>query len=430
MKKIVMFLISLYLTFVCLYGYFLINSEKHPFIREMLPWAALVFGVLFFVLYIINIICGIKDFSTKDIFNLRKSMMILKFGTVPFLVLNFHIILATTIMSGLFTWITLGVSLLVPPLMIGLGVITGVMILSLSSLYSILFLIRLKRINAMTKGEMSIHIILQLFCLVDVIGVLVLAIRYSNKKCVSLFGDPQGIIVQAISAGSESTNSESIKVEPKSKIHIKKIIFFLIGLYLNLICFCLIFTIEAIFKDTSFSDKTLLYLNIIIIIWLVLGVFTLVLYIINIIFAFIDFLNKDIVFFRKAMILMKFGTIPFFIVSFVIFVWALLSVGFVTMITLGLGVFMIPIVLGIGGTVFTLVLALTSLYSILFLIRLKRLNGIEKGGLIIHIILQLIFILDDIGALILAIKYSKKKCLELSPQTKTVVVSGNELNGD
>lgn len=189
----------------------------------------------------------------------------------------------------------------------------------------------------------------------------------------------------------------------------KKIIFFLISLYLNFACFCVFLKIMSIPVPVGDPPGLSLFEKVFYALWIVVGILLLVSYIFNLVLAIKDFLKGDLLYLKKSMLTMKMGTIPFFILNFLIFVGVL---GLVILVSRGLGIILLPIV-PVVVTVTYFILLLTSAYSVVFLIRLKRLNMISTPSLVIHIILQLFFCIDIIDTLFLAKTYSKKNFPEL-----------------
>ena len=185
----------------------------------------------------------------------------------------------------------------------------------------------------------------------------------------------------------------------------KKIALFLVSLYLNLLfSFGYIGLIVVdLSKKNIISDllKNGYYIT-----WLSIVILLLILSIINLISAIKLFIQKDVILLRKSMILIKLASIPFFIFNFIFFVVVL----FVFVVaSRGLGIILVPIPIIITY----LILLVTSTYSILFIIILKRFKIISNKSAIINIIIQLIFVLDMIGVLFLLKNYSKKYCIEI-----------------
>ena len=173
----------------------------------------------------------------------------------------------------------------------------------------------------------------------------------------------------------------------------KKIALFLVSLYLNLLfSFGYIGLIVVdLSKKNIISDllKNGYYIT-----WLSIVILLLILSIINLISAIKLFIQKDVILLRKSMILIKLASIPFFIFNFIFFVVVL----FVFVVaSRGLGIILVPIPIIITY----LILLVTSTYSILFIIILKRFKIISNKSAIINIIIQLIFVLDMIGVLFL-----------------------------
>lgn len=205
----------------------------------------------------------------------------------------------------------------------------------------------------------------------------------------------------------------------------KKTVLFLVSLYLYLICLFVFVRIQLTPAAMGDDNSSLsLFEKCFYWVWIGIAVLLLISYIINFIYAIKDFLKRDIWYSRKMMLSMKMGTIPFFIINFLFFVVVL---GFIILISRGLGVILLPIV-PVVVTVTYLILLLTSVYSILFLIRLRRLNLINTAVLVTHIILQLFFVVDTIASLYLAKTFSQKNFPALLSEATPVLVPPSKQN--
>jgi hypothetical protein len=109
--------------------------------------------------------------------------------------------------------------------------------------------------------------------------------------------------------------------------------------------------------------------------------------------------NKDKL--KKDVELIKFGSIPFWIINFIIL--SILTIGAV-MGTRGILIFLVPIPIFISY----IILLGTSIFSISYIRLLYKENNIVHKEMILQIILQLIFVLDIFGIIYLKNKYSIK----------------------
>jgi hypothetical protein len=117
-----------------------------------------------------------------------------------------------------------------------------------------------------------------------------------------------------------------------------------------------------------------------------------VLSIINIISILSDYKNNNIEKIFQKMKRIKTSLIPFWIINFICYVpisAILLAAGH------GFGFIIVPLFIFLSYTV----LILTSLFSILYLLKLRKNNIISRKQFVIHIILQLIFVIDIIDTI-------------------------------
>jgi hypothetical protein len=118
---------------------------------------------------------------------------------------------------------------------------------------------------------------------------------------------------------------------------------------------------------------------------------------------------------RKYMKRLKFGAIPYFILNFLFYLLLFLfffaaSRGIVVFTPLPL-FFLIPIFFTYLSVLFT------SPYAIGFIVALRNEDKMKIGKLVIHILMQLCFVLDVIDTIVLLKKYKTQqvlnKCEEL-----------------
>ena len=180
----------------------------------------------------------------------------------------------------------------------------------------------------------------------------------------------------------------------------------LIGLlYLNnliLIIFNL-FLWDILNKIEIFNDNIFLVLAIWFILFLIFSI-------INIISIRIDFKNNDSRKLLKKMRRIKIGLIPFWVINFLAYIpicTILIVAGH------GFGFLIVPIFIFASY----IVLLLTSIFSILYLLNLRKNGIIQNKNLIIHTLLQLLFVFDIVDTIYIIKKWGKKQIDENSRLT-------------
>jgi hypothetical protein len=129
--------------------------------------------VIFLILSIRNIIYTNKLLKRSEIDKLKKLTEFIKFGAIPFWIINFILLSLFTIAIVMGTR---GIGIVIIPVPI---LITYIILLG-TSIFSIPYIKLLYRIKKIGFKQMVIHIILQLCFVWDVIGILYLKIN--NKK--------------------------------------------------------------------------------------------------------------------------------------------------------------------------------------------------------------------------------------------------------
>jgi hypothetical protein len=162
-----------------------------------------------------------------------------------------------------------------------------------------------------------------------------------------------------------------------------------------------IFKIEI--EGNNFKNQSNIHehLSTVFIIWFVLYC---IISIINIVSIIINYKENDTELLFKKMKRVKIGLIPYWIINFICYVpisVVLLLAGH------GFGFIIVPIFIFASY----MVLCLTSLFSILYLLKLKKNNKISKKQFIIHTLLQLIFVVDIIDTIYIIIKWGKPSVL-------------------
>ncbi|MDR0525090.1 MAG: hypothetical protein LBG90_04390 [Spirochaetaceae bacterium] len=133
-----------------------------------------LFGPLWIYLLIINIICPIILFI-KSQNNLFQYMQGIKFGLMPFWILDFFLTLpfAATVTAN---------AIIVPFFLLAPGVFIFMSYLFLlyTSLPTILFLVYLKKTKQIKLPMFILHLFLQLCFCVDIAGTIILVIKYKK----------------------------------------------------------------------------------------------------------------------------------------------------------------------------------------------------------------------------------------------------------
>ncbi|MBK1813191.1 hypothetical protein JHL18_21445 [Clostridium sp. YIM B02505] len=174
----------------------------------------------------------------------------------------------------------------------------------------------------------------------------------------------------------------------------------LIGLYFNLfiVIFTLVFWVRWLIDlNNSSWLKWLLVFAL-----TVSEIFNIVFAGINAVNSFILLKNGDYTSMRKNMKALKFGVIPYFVINFIIYVLL-----FLLFFAASRGLFIftpIPLLLLIPVFFAYLTVIFTASYGIGFSLILYKEKRIKTGKLVLHILLQLCFVLDVIDTIVLLAK--------------------------
>ena len=189
----------------------------------------------------------------------------------------------------------------------------------------------------------------------------------------------------------------------------------LFGLYINL--FLIIFLLVC------FIGEIIIYSNphwsnwIIVVLIIISGIFNFIIAYKNIINSITLFKNNDHVSLRQYMKTLKLGLIPYSVINFILysFIFFILfasSKGIIVVSPVPL-FFLVPIFFTYLAVLFT------SSYGIGYVLILNKGNKLKNGYLVIHILLQLCFVLDVISTIILLIRYKNSEAL---PETTVLEV--------
>lgn len=181
----------------------------------------------------------------------------------------------------------------------------------------------------------------------------------------------------------------------------------LIGLYFNL--FVVILTLVFWLRGLINSNTSNWLKWILVVALIVSEIFNIVFAVINAINSFILLKNRDYNSMRKNMKALKFGVIPYFVINFVIYALLLLLLFAASR---GLIMFTpIPLLFSIPVFFAYLTVIFTSSYGIGFSLILYKDKRIKTGKLVLHILLQLCFVLDVLDTIILI---AKNKVVKIS----------------
>jgi hypothetical protein len=151
------------------------------------------------------------------------------------------------------------------------------------------------------------------------------------------------------------------------------------------------------FDPTDFYGK----LNIILFLWFIIY---LIISVINIISVVLDYRKENSEILFRKMKRVKIGLIPFWIINFICY----FPISIILLVAgHGFGFLIVPIFIFLSYTV----LLLTSIFSILYLLNLKKKNIIIQGQFIKHSILQLLFVFDIIDTIIIIKKWGKSNSI-------------------
>jgi hypothetical protein len=177
MKKPVLLLISYYFgLFVFAFTLFLLYLNFSKSVDSNILLAFLISGICIWVILFLlgvtlNIISIIYSLKNNQINNIVNSMKILKYGSIPFYILNFTV---STLFCLLFVFASRGLGIIVVPIPI---FITWIILLS-TSINTLVLLVILFKKKTITKKYFVIGIICQLTFIIDIFSTISIA-----KKC-------------------------------------------------------------------------------------------------------------------------------------------------------------------------------------------------------------------------------------------------------
>ena len=158
----------------------LINHMEN-WIQWLLTVAVVISGILNVIFAVKNVLNTFTFYKNKEYNSLRKCMKVLKLGVIPYFVINFVVYL---LLFTLFFAASRGLMIFTPiPLFFLFPIFfTYLTVLSSTSPYGIGFAVILRKGNRLKNRELMIHVLLQLCFVLDVIGTLILLLKYKVEK--------------------------------------------------------------------------------------------------------------------------------------------------------------------------------------------------------------------------------------------------------
>lgn len=179
----------------------------------------------------------------------------------------------------------------------------------------------------------------------------------------------------------------------------------IMGIYINI--FLVILLVLLLFRSLTNPSNGRWILIVVLCVTGISSILNMILGLRNIINTFQLWKNNEYNSLRKYMKVLKFGTVPYFIINFI--VYALIFLIFFAA-SRGIIIFTpIPLIFIVIIFITYLTVIFTSSYGIGFLAIIKKEKRIKAGNFIIHILLQLCFVLDVIDTMILLIKYKREQ---------------------
>lgn len=135
----------------------------------------LIWFIIYFIFSIINIIALIIDCKNNNLNILFNKMKRIKMGLIPYWIINFICYLPISM-----TWLVAGhgFGFIVVPIFI----FASYTVLILTSIFSIVYLYKLQKNNIILKKQFIIHIILQLFFVIDIIDIIYILKKWNKPN--------------------------------------------------------------------------------------------------------------------------------------------------------------------------------------------------------------------------------------------------------
>jgi len=177
MSRIVLLFLYMYnLIFIGFIVYFVLNFKNNSITGFY------VVGIILAIWFIAYIVISIKNiFYNKyllvnnDNDKLKKNAELVKFGAIPFWIINFIILALITFAAVMGTR---GILMFFVPI----PILVSYIIFLGTSIFSISYIRLLYKEKVIVFKQMVIYIILQLIFCLDVVGILYLKIKYKNKE--------------------------------------------------------------------------------------------------------------------------------------------------------------------------------------------------------------------------------------------------------
>lgn len=148
---------------------------------EHLPMMFCIWFIVFGIISLICIISIIIDFKKNDTRKLYKKMKRIKLGLIPYWILNFICYIP---ISSLLLVVGHGFGFFIVPLF----VLASYLVLLLSSSFSIVYLLNLRRNCIISTKQLIKHSIMQLIFVVDIIDIIYIIRKLGKSKIESHIG--------------------------------------------------------------------------------------------------------------------------------------------------------------------------------------------------------------------------------------------------
>jgi hypothetical protein len=167
----------------------LIDKEIGSWRQWIATFALIISGVLSVVFAIVNIKNAYQLYKNRDSITLRKYMKRLKFGAIPYFILNFVFYLLLFLLffaasRGIIIFSPIPLFFLIPTFFTYLAVL-------FTSPYAIAFVAVLRNEGKMKTRNLIMHILLQLCFVLDVVDTIVLLKKYKTQQALDRYEELQ-----------------------------------------------------------------------------------------------------------------------------------------------------------------------------------------------------------------------------------------------
>lgn len=189
MKKINLLIVTLYLNLIGLIAFTITviayiilalsnnDSEKANNYMEVFSTMFFVWIVVYVLIAVVNVVSGVIEYRRREFGLIFSKMKRLKTALIPYWIINFICYLPICVFLLIFGH---GFGFVVVPVII----LSSYSVLLVTSVFSILFLMYLKKTNKIEMKEFILHTILQLVFVLDVIDAFILMKRYKEHKYI------------------------------------------------------------------------------------------------------------------------------------------------------------------------------------------------------------------------------------------------------